>query len=190
MHASKRKFTISNAQLPTHMRITIVFVLSLTSSVALAQFDSTAIPREFAFRPAIRGGYLEATTFLYFGASGVSLDIDLVQLPSATLPDAGLHFTYQEYVPGAVISSRNSFSRTYMRGAFLRGTLRKPRIRTDIMIGGGSIQESDSDSQAGLLAVVDIHWMIVEPYCTFFMRVLANNRGAAPLFGVAIGYIN
>ena len=173
------------------MRIlSLIVLLSLAAATSATQSDSIAAPREFRFRPAIRGAYLEATSLFFMGASGVSLDIDFLQLSSATLLHAGIHLTYQEIESGPVLSGRSDFRPAYLRGAFLRGTSRRLKVRTDIMLGVGSYQEQYRKSQVGVLAVVDIHWMIVEPYCSFFLRVFANQRGAAPLFGVAIGYLD
>lgn len=160
-------------------------------SVALSQPDSVLVPTEFRFSPSVRGGFLETTSLLLIlGTLGASADFDLVQIPGPTIQQAGIRLTFQQLTSVLAVVNRNDHAIGYLSGAFLRGTQKNGNSRFDIMMGVASIKPNAFQAELSFLAVADIHWMIFQPYCTFFIRILANQRGAAPLFGIAFGYID
>lgn len=174
--------------------LSLIFLLALpltVHSVALSQPDSVVVPREFRFAPSVRGGFLEASSLLLIlGTFGASADFDLMQVPSPTIQQVGVRLTFQELTSGFLWPNGSNVNVGYVRGAFLRGTQKQGSSRFDIMMGVASFKPDASQPNLTFLAIVDIHWMIFQPYCTFFMRIAANPRGAVPLFGLALGYIN
>lgn len=169
---------------------TLTLLLSV-HSIAFSQQDSVVVAREFRFAPAVRGGFLEATSLLLIvGTFGASADFDLVQIPGPTIQHAGIRLTFQQLTSALSLAKTTNHALGYLSGAFLRGTQKIENSCFDIMMGVVSVNPNAFQAELSFMAAVDVHWIIFQPYCTFFMRIMANQRGAVPLFGLSLGYID
>ncbi len=174
------------------MKKSILVILLFAFSPAFAQPDSSGVPRQHRFAPRVRTVSVEASTywFYYKGFGGV-FDLDLVDVPSATVQGVGIRLTYQEYRKGAVFSfDRRIEELSVGRSACFRGTMRMQDTRSDAIIGvsQGDPQLRTTDPQ--LIFGIDTRAIIVKPFAAVFGRIMGCPNGIWIQFGVAVGYFN
>ena len=155
------------------------------------QSDSSAASSQVRFDPSIRSAMLEASTFFIFaGAFGVTVDIDLLDLPYETVPRVGLRFSTQELNRGFLGGRRADNVFGELQGAFLRGSHQTGNTRSDIFIGIVSNNSTSIKLNERVTFGADIRWMFFRPLSSLFMRIIGNRSGMTVLFGISLGYVN
>lgn len=173
------------------MTKTLLLLISFCISAGFAQSDSVQVPLEFRVVPSIRTVAIEASTlwFSYEGFGG-TVDIDLVQLPLASVQGAGIRLNYEEFRKGTVLSFDSHASTAFTRSVYLRGSFKVGNARSDALIGfrHGTPQGTPMSTQ--LEFGIDIRAIIVRPLASVFGRILGSQNGISMQFGVTVGYID
>jgi hypothetical protein len=174
------------------MTRTLLFLIAFCISAGFAQSDSVRVPLEFRVAPSVRTVAIEASTlwFSYEGFGG-TVDIDLVQLPLASVQGAGIRLNYEEFRKGTVLSFDSHVTPvTFTRSVYLRGSFKVGNARSDALIGfrRGTPQGTLMNTQ--LEFGIDIRAIIVRPLGSVFGRILGSQNGISMQFGVAVGYID
>ena len=172
--------------------LSVLFILSGGQLSAQPDTAAAAAPASLQFRPVVRSLMGEASTLLvFFGSFGATFDLDLVDLPSRTIPKAGIRLSYQEFNRGFFLSRGESNNPTgYLRGIFLRGSHGKENVRSDAFAGVGWVESDGSNPERQFLFGVDIRVIILRPVSSLFIRVVGNRRGVAVFLGISIGYVD
>ena len=170
----------------------LLFLTAILTTHGFAQSDSILVPLEFRFVPSVRTVAAEASTFLFvYGSYGATVDLDLFQLPYATVQGVGLRLNYQEYRKGFILEYHDQQRPlAYISSAFLRASFKKANARSDVFIGISSSDPRASEANNQILFGLDVRTMIVKPLSSIFLRVMGSPSGAAIQFGLAIGYID
>ena len=159
-------------------------------SAAARQNDSTAAPTEFRFAPGIRSAVVEASTVLFLaGSFGPTLDLDFLEIPSETITRLGFRVTYQSLSYG-FLKLRNESGQLIgnVTGVFLRGSHPTPKSRLDLYAGVVAWKSSRFAEDPQFLFGADIRLHILNPWSSFFVRIIGNTRGVIVFLGLTLGY--
>jgi hypothetical protein len=173
--------------------IKIYFLLIIIfSSFVFAQTDTVLVPLKFGFTPSLRTVTAEASSFLFIYSSyGATVDLDLFQLPYATVQGAGIRINYQEYRRGLFRSFNDQEKPiSYISSAFLRASFKRENTRSDVFFGISSSDPRTSKTEHQLQFGVDLRSMIVKPLSALFIRIIGSSSGVSVQFGISVGYID
>lgn len=167
-------------------------VVLLAVASALAQPDSSGVRRSFRFAPGIRVVAVESSTYLFlYGTNGGTVDVDVVELPSATVHSVGVRASYQEYRRGFFLDYRKTGKpHAYITSAFLRASHRRGHATTDVLLGMGSGDPREVITKNQLAFGLEMRSAVVHPIGSVFFRILGGPNGAAMQFGLAVGYMD
>lgn len=171
---------------------TLALLTTLLASAAFAQSDSVIVPSEFRFAPSVRTVAAEASAFAFvYGSYGVTVDVDLFELPFATVQGAGIRLNYQEYRRGYIPSFNNyELPFAYVTSAFLRASFKKGNSRSDVVLGIVSKEPHTSTEKRQIHFGIEVSALIIKPLSSLFVRINGKPGGASAQFGIAIGYID
>lgn len=164
----------------------------LVATVAIAQPDTSAAPASFRFAPGVRVVAVESSTYLFlYGANGATVDIDVLDLPSATVQSVGVRANYQEYRRGFFLDHRKSGKpHAYFTSAFLRASYRRGNATTEVLLGMSSGDPREALAEDQLVFGLEMRSVVVRPVGSVFFRILGGPNGAAMQFGLSVGYVN
>jgi hypothetical protein len=174
----------------SHRCFSLVFLFPLLASAS--QPDSTKTPASFGLAPGIRVVAVESSTYLFFyGANGATVDLDLVEIPSATVHAVGVRANYQGYRRGFFLDYRKTEKpHAYITSAFLRASHRRVNSTTEVLLGASSGDPRELVMKRQLAFGIEVRTIIVRPFGSVFFRILGGPSGAAMQFGLCVGYVN
>ena len=167
-------------------------LLIISSSIGFAQSDTVLAPLKFGFKPSFRTVAIEGSTFLFaYGSYGATVDLDIFQLPYATVQGAGIRLNYQEYRRSSFFLFDNQEKPiSYVSAAFLRASFKRENTRSDVFIGISSSDPRESKSANQTQIGIDMRTLIVKPLSSVFVRLIGSSHGVSVQFGISVGYIN
>lgn len=167
-------------------------VILLASTTAVAFPDSTDASTSFGFTPGIRVVAVESSTYLFlYGANGVTVDVDLFDLPSATVHSVGVRANYQEYRRGFFLDYRKTGKpHAYITSAFLWANYRRGNATTEVLLGMSSGDPRELTTRNQLTFGLEMRSVVVRPIGSVFFRILGGPNGAAMQFGLSVGYVD
>ena len=166
-------------------------LLIILSSVGFAQSDTVLVPLKLGLTPNLRTVAVEASSFLFaYGSYGATVDLDLFQLPYATVQGAGIRLNYQEYRRSSFLLFGDQEPISYVTSAFFRASFRRENTRSDVFIGISSSDPRESKSANQTQIGIDMRTLIVKPLSSVFVRLTGSSHGVSVQFGISVGYIN
>jgi hypothetical protein len=158
----------------------------------MAQPDTSNASMSFKSAPGIRVVAVESSTYLFlYGANGATVDLDLVDIPSATVHAVGVRANYQEYRRGFFLDYRKTGKpHAYITSAFLRASHRRGVATTEVLLGMGSGDPREMIMKNQLVFGLEMRSVVVRPIGSVFFRILGGPNGAAMQFGLSVGYVD
>lgn len=157
-----------------------------------AQPDSATAEASIGFAPGIRVVAVESSTYLFlYGANGATVDVDVLDIPSATVHAIGVRANYQEYRRGFFLDYRRTGKpHAYITSAFLRASHRRNHASTEVLLGMSSGDPREMITKNQLVFGLEMRSVVVPPIGSVFFRILGGPNGAAMQFGLCVGYVN